>query len=275
MHLNLLLISRDNKLRQAVQTALSSLDAVVEQVNNVSSAWRSIEARAFQCLLVDCRQLEPAEYQNLPEDLEVTDNSIPVVILADAACEPRARKAVGLGAQDYELIDNLEHLSKAVVCSIDRFGLMQAAFRAQERGAIKLDSLEKDLTSLLSIFYFTKATATGSAMGLTSLQQADPDSFRSQVQEYCALMEMSLVRAGLKISPEVSTHLSDMAKRLGTLRAGPRDVIEIYGMALRAQIQNVPAAKAKAYSDLALLMALELMGYLVSYYRNVSRTMVS
>jgi len=52
------------------------------------------------------------------------------------------------------------------------------------------------------------------------------------------------------------------------LQAGPRDVVEIHSVALRQRIAGINAVKAKAYAEESQLIALELMGYLTTFYRN-------
>ena len=61
-----------------------------------------------------------------------------------------------------------------------------------------------------------------------------------------------------------------MAEELGLLKAGPRDVVEIHSTALKEKRHKVTPQKAQAYAEEGRLMALQLMGHLVSYYRNYS-----
>jgi len=44
--------------------------------------------------------------------------------------------------------------------------------------------------------------------------------------------------------------------------------IEIYGTALKSRSAGAPPARARAYLDEGRLLVLELMGHLVSYYRD-------
>lgn len=103
----------------------------------------------------------------------------------------------------------------------------------------------------------------------STVRSDNPELFARLVAEYTSLMDVSLDQRAFKITASASAKLSEVSKTLGDARAGPRDIIELFATALKAKSKNVPNAKAKAYSDIALLMALELMGYLVSYYRNL------
>jgi hypothetical protein len=103
----------------------------------------------------------------------------------------------------------------------------------------------------------------------STVRSDNPELFARLVAEYTSLMDVSLDQRAFRITASASAKLSEVSKTLGDARAGPRDIIELFATALKAKSKNVPNAKAKAYSDIALLMALELMGYLVSYYRNL------
>ena len=59
-----------------------------------------------------------------------------------------------------------------------------------------------------------------------------------------------------------------MADELGFLKAGPRDVVQIHRAVLKKKTREVVIAKAQAYAEEGRLLALELMGHLVSYYRD-------
>ena len=60
-----------------------------------------------------------------------------------------------------------------------------------------------------------------------------------------------------------------MGEQLGRLKAGPRDVVEIHTIALKDKgNNNVPHPKTQAFMEEGRLLVLELMGHLVSYYRN-------
>jgi hypothetical protein len=64
--------------------------------------------------------------------------------------------------------------------------------------------------------------------------------------------------------------MHDIADRLGFLRAGPRDVVDIHITALKEKSSGATPQKNKAYAEEGRIKVLELMGLLVSYYRNRS-----
>ncbi|MCX8070177.1 MAG: hypothetical protein N2738_06710, partial [Thermodesulfovibrionales bacterium] len=55
---------------------------------------------------------------------------------------------------------------------------------------------------------------------------------------------------------------------LGLMRIGPRDLIEIHTTALKQLSKGMSSERAQAYVNEGKIMLIELMGYLVNYYRN-------
>lgn len=111
-------------------------------------------------------------------------------------------------------------------------------------------------------------TITGQMFGQVPLHAALPEIFAELVQLYGELLEFALEQRAYKVKYPISDNLRAIAQRLGVLQAGPRDVVEIHSIALRQKIAGINAIKAKAYAEEGQLIALELMGYLTSFYRN-------
>lgn len=110
-------------------------------------------------------------------------------------------------------------------------------------------------------------TITARALGVARLRQQVPAIFDEMIDRFAGLLELALERSLFKVEHNVTDGLRIMAERLGFVRAGPRDVIEIYSTALRRVTEPVSTSKAQAYTEEGRLLVLELMGHLVSYYR--------
>jgi hypothetical protein len=100
-----------------------------------------------------------------------------------------------------------------------------------------------------------------------SLRLRDPDLFCELVETYEVVLVRGLDRLIYNEEP-LSKPLRVMSSRLGLAGAGPRDVVEIHGMALRHRCEAQPPGAARALADEGRLMVLELMGYLAGFYRN-------
>ncbi|MBN1177778.1 MAG: PAS domain S-box protein [Anaerolineae bacterium] len=127
---------------------------------------------------------------------------------------------------------------------------------------------ERELRSLEQLSGAPRAGVTAETFGVVPLRQFVPDAFDALVADYSAALERVLERRAYRVEHDVSKELRVIADRLGSLRAGPRDVVDVYLAALKRKGEDIPLLKAQAYAEEGRLVALELMGYLVSYYRN-------
>ncbi len=128
---------------------------------------------------------------------------------------------------------------------------------------------ERELRTLEKLSGAPRAAITAVTYGLQSLHEAQPDTFDALVQVYDELLEDALEAQIYHVESHLSEHLRSLATRLGSLRAGPRDIVELHARALRRKADSsVSGLKVQAYTDEGRLMLIELMGYLVTYYRN-------
>jgi PAS domain S-box-containing protein len=127
---------------------------------------------------------------------------------------------------------------------------------------------EREIEALQLLTGAPRAGVTAEMFGLLPLNKGLPDVFSELVARYGELLDLALEERVYKVSHDVSEQLRPLAERLGFLRAGPRDVVEIHLTALRKKSQDVPAQKAQAYAEEGRMMVLELMGHLTAYYRN-------
>ncbi len=81
-------------------------------------------------------------------------------------------------------------------------------------------------------------------------------------------MELALEQRVYKVDHRLSDRLRSMAEQLGALKAGPRDVVEIHRSTLKEKSLGGATQKAQAYLDEARMMLVEVMGYVLSFYRN-------
>jgi response regulator RpfG family c-di-GMP phosphodiesterase len=124
---------------------------------------------------------------------------------------------------------------------------------------------------LLRRFSLSSRTAVTAQMyGAMPLSKGLPETFEELVGRYANVMDLALEQRAYKVEYKLSEDLRDLGDRLGFLNVGPRDVVDIHSAALKRRIAGIPGRKAQAYIEEGRLTVLELMGYLVSYYRNYS-----
>ena len=142
--------------------------------------------------------------------------------------------------------------------------------RKVEETKARVEQLQQELR-LMERIYAPPATATtAETFGLVSVRQAAPDIFNQLVQQYGDLMELALEQQAFKVEYDISGSLRAMADELGAFKAGPRDVVEIHSTALKDKSGEASHTRYQAYAEEGRIMVLELMGYLVSYYRTHS-----
>lgn len=168
------------------------------------------------------------------------------------------------GADGY-LIQPVEPLE--LIASIRGLLRMRRAEDAARQSARKIEQLESELRALERMGGMPSASA-GPGANRRVLREAEPAEFGDLVSRFERLLDLALDQHQYRVRHELTAPLREIGDRLGALGAGPRDVIDLYGTALTSRSAGAPAVKARAYLDEGRLLVLELMGHLVSYYRD-------
>ncbi len=195
---------------------------------------------------------------------------VPIVVLTGLADETLGVKAVQEGAQDYLVKGQVDGnlLVRSMRHAIERQRLLAELEQARQREQQERERLERELYSLEQLSAPPSTAVTAQMFGLAPLRESVPEVFDELVQSYGDLMDLALERRAYRVEHNISERLRSLAERVGFLKAGPRDVVEVHSNALKRKIRQVTPARTQAYVEEGRLMVLELMGYLVSYYRN-------
>ena len=112
------------------------------------------------------------------------------------------------------------------------------------------------------------AGVTAQIYGAMALHQRAPAAFLRLQEHYGRLLTTSLERQVYKGERgDLSDELRAIADELGELRAGPREIAQLHARALRAKIPGMSGAKSQALVAEGRMMAFELMGHVLSFYR--------
>lgn len=107
--------------------------------------------------------------------------------------------------------------------------------------------------------------------GAASLEERAPRAYRQLCEQYDALLELLVRQRVFKGTEDDVAKISDeiraIAERLGALNAGAREVAELHAQAIRKRTLGAAAPKSQALITEGRMMAFELMGRLLSYYR--------
>lgn len=141
-----------------------------------------------------------------------------------------------------------------------------AAERAREDAA-RMGQLERELRLLTRLSVAPPTSVTAELFGSGSLAESLPDHFQAAVKRYGDLLDHALEQRAFKVDYNLSEDLRVLGERLGFLKAGPRDVVEVHTTALKSRTQDAPPQKARAMVVEGRLTVLELMGNLAAFYR--------
>jgi hypothetical protein len=130
------------------------------------------------------------------------------------------------------------------------------------------ERVERDVLAQTLFSNYANTTVTGQIYGKKNLRESAADIFNELVSEFSAIMDKRFNERVYKTDYNISSELVKMGGRLGFLKAGPRDVIDIYVTALRAREKNATPQKSAVYIEEGRMLTLELMGNLAAYYRN-------
>lgn len=183
---------------------------------------------------------------------------LPVVVLASAADEPLAVKAVQLGATDYLLSERL-YGTLVRRCVLHAVEAERVRSRLRERQARWPPSLRPG------------GDAAGAAASrVASLRTALPQTFDELVGDYGRLLDRAVEQVVYHVDHGLDADVQRLARRAGELRAGPRDVVEIHATAIKAKEQEAGPQRMRLYAAEGQVRLLELMGHLVTFYRRSS-----
>ncbi len=137
-----------------------------------------------------------------------------------------------------------------------------------EKLAQREEQLTNELRSLEKVSNSPDTSLTAEAFGLTPLEKAVPETFAELVERYSEIIDLILDEKTYQVNHQSSDLLRSLTHQLGFLNAKPYDVVSLHANALRQKMINATYAKKKAYIEEGRIVVLQIMGYLVAYYRN-------
>ena len=264
--LTLLLVEDDMEDREIV------LDDLVTIINpkRIVCAGRLDEAlelaasRRFDLILLD---LGLPDSNGLETFLKFYEKSpeVPFVVLTGQDDNEVAAQALNAGAQDYLFKGEMSRqlLSRSIRYSIERHKLLLRC----ESERMRRDQ-EREQNALESMAVPSQTSITSCMYGRGPLKERASELFKRIVQEYACLLDRAFERQIIKNQPAPGSELRKLAEELGHLCAGPREVLDVHLEALRTRCDSQPMAKVKAITEEGRFLMIELMGYLLSFYRD-------
>jgi PAS domain S-box-containing protein len=132
------------------------------------------------------------------------------------------------------------------------------------------EQLVQELRALLNLSTANTSPITAESFGLLPLSESLHETFQELTRQYSHLLDLALEEKSFKVDHHLGEALRALAHRLGFLGADPHDVVLLHSEALKQKSVSESYFKIRAYFDEGRLIVLQLMGYLVAYYRSHS-----
>ena len=247
-------------LLKAPQCSLAEgLTFTLTQAQDLQETAEKLAGEKFDLILLSLEISVPPGLNILVKTRELAA-AIPIVVQTTSNDEKLVVKAFQLGADGYIQLNNIDS-------SLLVYQIRVAIERQQYILNLKHQQQEEEFRELEQLIKGGQTSITAKMFGSEAIRQSIPDIFQELVQNYGDLLDLALEEQAYKVEHNLSERLRSLADKLGFLKASPRDVVDIHTTTLRKKNQDVTLAKAQAYVSEGRLMVLELMGYLVSFYR--------
>jgi PAS domain S-box-containing protein len=130
----------------------------------------------------------------------------------------------------------------------------------------ELEKLRAEMESQKSVMFTGYSPVSAKMAGLSSLRERSPAVFELMESRYSELLG-KYIKALAVQQEKPHDEIVALADNIGDYTCGPRDVIDIHLEAVSRQCVGAHPAKVRALTLEGRLLALELMGHLVDYYR--------
>lgn len=223
-----------------------------------------LQQGGFDLILLDLELPDSSGLETL-ERVQAYAPDVPIIVFTDKDDEAQSIQAVHAGAQDYLVKGTLTAslLSRSIRYAIERHHLRQELQRARIK-----EQHDREIAELQRLSTPASIAITAQYYGNLPLRESAPGSYQTFVERYGEILDLAIEQRAYKVQHPITEHLRALAEDLGFLRAGPRDTIEIHTAALQRRLAGVTMQKAQVYAEEGRLLALELMGHLVTFYRN-------
>jgi CheY-like chemotaxis protein len=257
----LVLLVEDNSAD--VDLVIDMLDTVAEterfdihHVANLGEARTFLDGHAADVILLDLRLPDGVGVDCVTAIIGAAQNT-PIVVLTGMEDEQLGQLCIDAGAQDYLSKNEIRpaHLRRAIGFAITR--LREAQLR-------ELNSLLDNYRSLASSGALSPVTAALAGVG--TIRNTHPEVHDQFVAEYSRIFSLYLEQLGIRAEKPRSL-MERLVTQVGDRGGGPRDLLDLHVEALELAMVGASKERARVLVLEGRLLALEMMGILVDYYR--------
>lgn len=222
----------------------------------MSSAVNTLRTRAVDVVVLDLRLPDCSGVATVKAVRDVA-SEVPIVVLTGSDDEQLALQCIDAGAQDYLPKSEVQaqNLRRALGYAITR--IRDAQVQALQETLARYRSLASEHTG---------TSVTAALAGSGPVSQRHPALFARARQAYFALLQPYLARESERLEAPAAA-LASIVTWLGDAGAGPRDLLDLHLAALDQALALTTDAHARSIVFESRLLALQMMGLLVDYYR--------
>jgi DNA-binding NarL/FixJ family response regulator len=235
-----------------------------ETVDRLGAGLERVAQGGIEVVLLD---LGLPDSQGLDTFLKARANmpQIPIIVLTGMDDDDLALEAVWAGAQDFLVKGKFD--AKMLAHTL-RYAIERESVRVETDRQRQQDLRDREISSLHRLADPPVSPWTKPADHRSPSPRSGMPVARDLLAAYAELMEIAPQRKHDRaIDARITEGLRRLAQRYGQVGAGPESVVALHDAVLRAKTEGVPPPRALAYLEEGRRLVLELMGHLVTYYR--------
>ena len=228
----------------------------LDHVTEIEKAVEKLGKDPFDVLLVDLGLPDSTGLESVKRVHAVADD-IPIIVLTGLHDEDTALRCIEAGAEDY--------LRKAEIGA----GSLRRAigFAVSRRREATILELRETLDRYRGLSSSGTATSiTRKLSGAGPIRERVPEQFAAIEEAYRGLFNEYLDQL-IRKAPKPLRAMNAITAQIGDMGGGPRDLIDVHVAALDQLVDGIHESRARAYTVEGRLLAIEMMGLLVDYYR--------
>ncbi len=258
-----ILLIEDNQGDADLFTEFLSADVhppMIVHVTRMSEAEHRLADASVDIVLLDLTLPDVGGIESV-QRVRARVAEVPIVVLTGSADERLAMECIEAGASDYLYKSELRpHVLRRAI-----------GYAMSRRNAQLVRELRKTIEGLRRLTNSqAEAPMTAMLAGVGPLRARQPTIFSESLLTYRELLVRYLDFLILG-APKPQTRMEVAATALGDADAGPRDLLDIHVAALEAGAEVLDTRHQYAQIVEGRMLALEMMGLLLDYYRSGHR----
>lgn len=250
--LRVLVVDADGRVTSQLATALEGSSErerfALERASGLTETLEKLAARDTDVVLLP---ISPRDQGLGPlVTIRAEAPTLPIVVVCAAEDEPLAVKAVQLGASDYLITERLYGTLAAR-------SLRHAVEVARVRAVLARHHAE-----------WPPSLDGGASSRPAPLRAAFPERFAELAREYGETLDRAVEQILQRRPVPLEHRLQKLADAAAELRAGPRDIVELHAAVMKQREVEQGPQRMKLYVAEGRVRLLELMGHLVTIYRD-------